>query len=178
MLAAGRVPYELGLLAAGAASDVLDGWAARRQPAASGESARRGEWLDPLCDKLFMGCVIAGLSAWNDASLTFLLLTITRELLQIVLLAVYRAIPALRSIDYRYRAHPIGKATTVAQFLAATAFVFEHPAAHPLAVASAVGGLGSVAVYVNRALVLRQHRLTTTHSGGPGPGTRAANGRH
>jgi hypothetical protein len=80
---------------------------------------------------------------------------VTREILQVLSLLVYRILPSLRrGLRYNYRAHPLGKATTVTQFATALAFLFDHPIAQPLAVASAVLGLTSVAVYLNRARLL------------------------
>src|SRR4051794_36663310 len=53
---AGGAP--LGVRAAAAAPDVLDGWVARRRGVTP---AGTGSWLDPICDKLFIGAVLAAL---------------------------------------------------------------------------------------------------------------------
>ena len=65
-----------------------------------------------------------------------------------------RSVPEYLRRRYDYRAHPLGKATTVMQFLTATALLFEEPAARPLAIATAAVGAASVAVYLNRARLL------------------------
>ena len=45
------------VLGAAAVTDVLDGHLARRSGATSGV----GSWLDPICDKLFVGAVLVAL---------------------------------------------------------------------------------------------------------------------
>jgi cardiolipin synthase len=136
-------------------SDVLDGWAARRQYGPQIGQRHRGDWLDPFCDKVFVAATLAGIYVAHRPSPALLLLVMTREILQVLSLLVYRLVPSLRrGSPYNYRAHPIGKATTVVQFATALAFLFDHPIAQPLAVASAVLGLVTVAIYLNRARLL------------------------
>jgi hypothetical protein len=63
-----------------------------------------------------------------------------------------RMVPVLHraSRDYDFRAHPVGKAATVAQFATAAALVLGHPAAWALAVVCAILGVVSVTIYVHR----------------------------
>lgn len=140
------------MLAAAGLSDVLDGWFARRRRPPDGGGRHLGEWLDPLCDKIFVAAVMVGVTLAYRPPLVFVLLTVTREFLQVVSFTVYKLVPCLReAISYSYRAHVLGKATTVSQFLASAAFVLEHAAAPPLACLSALLGIVTVAVYLGRA---------------------------
>ena len=146
-----HVRGELLVLFLAAVSDVLDGWMARRTPRLPGAS-HRGDWLDPLCDKLFAAAVVAGLLLTRRPPLLWLALLLTRELLQVIAVTVMRLVPVLHraSRDYDFRAHPIGKATTVAQFFTCAALVIEHRAAEGLAIACAILGVVSVFIYIHR----------------------------
>jgi cardiolipin synthase (CMP-forming) len=143
------------LLAAGL-SDVLDGWVARRQRAVENRPAGRGDWLDPLCDKLFVASVVVGLYLARRPPPHWLLLLLTREVLQLIAISALRLVPALHRLsrDYDFRAHPIGKITTVVQFLAAGALLLGHPLAEPAVWAAAGLGVLSVFTYVRRLRVL------------------------
>jgi cardiolipin synthase len=155
LLVAGRLPLALLVLVLAGISDVLDGWAARRLQGQAVNQPHRGDWLDPFCDKVFVAAMLAGIYVAHRPSPFLLLLVVTRELLQVLSLVVYRLLPALRrGLRYNYRAHPLGKVTTVTQFVTALAFLFDHPVAMPLAFASALLGMASVAVYLNRARLL------------------------
>ncbi len=153
---AGDVPVALGVLVAAGVSDVLDGWVARRQMRAGQPHQRRGDWLDPLCDKLFVASVVVGLYLARRPPALWLALLLTREVLQAVAVTALRLVPNLHrmSRDYDFRAHPIGKATTVVQFLAATLMLLRHPLAAPAVWAAAALGLLSVFTYVRRLRVL------------------------
>jgi phosphatidylglycerophosphate synthase len=152
LLVAGQRSYALAVLFVAAVTDVLDGWVARRcGPRRPGE-AHRGDWLDPLCDKLFAAAVVTGLLLTRSPPLALVGLFLARELLQLVSVMVMRMVPVLHraSRDYDFRAHPVGKAATVAQFATAAALVLGHPAAWPLAVLCAALGVVSVGIYVYR----------------------------
>jgi cardiolipin synthase len=156
LFVANRLPLALLVLVLAGISDVLDGWAARRR-ATAGELAEphRGDWLDPFCDKVFVAAMLTGIYVVHRPPAALLLLVVTREVLQVLSLVVYRLSPTLRrGLHYNYRAHPIGKVTTVTQFATAMALLFDHPLATPLALASGVLGLITVVVYLNRARLL------------------------
>jgi cardiolipin synthase (CMP-forming) len=156
LFVAHRLPLAILVLVLAGVSDVLDGWAARRyQKPGTENEPHRGDWLDPFCDKVFVAAMLAGIYVAHHPPPALLLLVVARELLQVLSLIVYKLWPSLRrGLHYNYRAHPVGKATTVAQFATALALLFEHPISHPLAVLSALLGLASVALYLNRARVL------------------------
>ncbi len=149
------IPCVLSLAALAAASDVLDGWAARRLRAhaqrrgvsaeAIERSKRLGAWLDPVCDKIFMASLLA--VAWysSRAALGWVLLVASRDLVQAILVAIYHATPGLRSkVTIDFTAGPLGKATTTAQFVAATALLLHAPLSVWLC--GLAGGLGLLAV--------------------------------
>jgi phosphatidylglycerophosphate synthase len=147
-----RVPIALAVLVAAGLSDVLDGWVARRSRPPGDEAHHRGDWLDPLCDKLFVGAVVLGLYLFRQPPVALLLLLITRELLQTVAVTALRLVPALHraSRDYNFKAHPVGKATTVAQFAAGAGLLVGHEAARYAVWLAAGLGVVTVAIYIGR----------------------------
>ena len=77
-------------MALAAGTDVLDGTIARRRGAST---AGMGSWLDPICDKLFVGAVLAALHFERGVPLSLLALIVARELMQLPMVVVYRAVP-------------------------------------------------------------------------------------
>jgi cardiolipin synthase len=152
-----------GVLAAAAVSDVLDGWIARRRGA---DPAGMGSWLDPICDKLFVGAVIVALYVERRTPLALLALVVARELLQLPMALVYRVVPTLRRwLQYDFRASLLGKSATVAQFLAVSAIILNSEIAWRLAVIAFGLGLLALGDYIRRAIVIgKQH----THTQEPG----------
>jgi phosphatidylglycerophosphate synthase len=146
----------IGLLALAALTDVLDGWVARRGGPRRPGDPHRGDWLDPLCDKLFAAAVVVGLYITRQPPLGLLFLLLTREILQVIAVTVLRLVPALHRVsrDYDFRAHLLGKATTVAQFTASALLVMGNRFAPALCVLCAVLGLASVALYIYRIRAL------------------------
>jgi phosphatidylglycerophosphate synthase len=147
---AGRPIIAITILAVAAVSDVLDGWFARRQP----QRISWGEWLDPVCDKLFIVAVMTGLYLSLHPPLKMLLPILTRETAIFILFLIYRLVPSLRGIRYDYHAHALGKAATAAQFLAAGALLFARPAAPYLAALCALLGLLCAGLYAWRGHIL------------------------
>jgi cardiolipin synthase (CMP-forming) len=149
---AGRPWIAAGVMAVAGLTDIADGWVARRHRKPGDTEHHRGDWLDPLCDKLFVGAVVVGIYLAQRPPLFLLLLLLTREILQTVAVSVMRLIPTLHRVsrDYDFKAHPVGKATTVVQFLTGIALLFGNPAA--VYAAGLAAGLGTVTVgiYVNR----------------------------
>jgi phosphatidylglycerophosphate synthase len=125
--------WQLAIVAVAAASDVLDGIAARRWGA-----SRVGVVLDPIVDKIFMVVAFVtiaerGLLAWYELAGVLL-----RDVLAVVgfvgtwLLHRPVAIPARAG----------GKAVTIAQLLTLAAAILDSPLVRPLAWATA-----AIAVY-------------------------------
>jgi cardiolipin synthase len=149
----------LGVMALAAVTDVLDGYLARKEGA---EVSGTGSWLDPICDKLFVGAVLAALHFERGVPLGMLAMIVARELIQLPMSIVYRAIPTLRRwLRYDFRASVLGKAATIAQFLAIGALVVQLPATLPICLAF---GLGIVALidYIRRAVAIGRARSATT----------------
>jgi cardiolipin synthase len=167
-LALGRGPAHVEgpfvVLAAAAATDVLDGWIARRRGT---NPAGMGSWLDPICDKVFVGAVLAALYLERRAPLSLLALIVTRELLQLPMALVYRVVPTLRRwLQYDFRASLLGKSATVVQFAAVSALVLdEMEVAWRLGVMAFVLGLCALGDYIRRAIVMgKRHSQTQERS--------------
>jgi phosphatidylglycerophosphate synthase len=150
-----------GVLAAAAVTDVLDGWIARRRGT---DPAGMGSWLDPICDKVFVGSVLAAIYVQRRVPLSLLALILTRELLQLPMALVYRTSATLRRwLRYDFRASLLGKAATVVQFLAVSALVLEQRPADTLVAWLLAGlafalGLLALGDYIRRAIVIgRRH---------------------
>ena len=92
----------LGVMALAAVTDMLDGIIARRRGVST---AGMGSWLDPICDKLFVGAVLAALHFERGVPLSLLALIVARELMQL---------PMVRSSTRRSRRCGTGCATTSA----------------------------------------------------------------
>lgn len=159
-LVVGEPRWALLVLALGAATDIVDGVIARfvvsrRQRLGQPPPSRIGEWLDPLCDKTFVLSVLAAIAIRLDTPALLLLAIAAREIILVPLAAIYRFTPLLRSrMRYRFRAGVLGKAATVAQFLAILAVLFRDPRAPLLAALAAVVGILAAAAYVLRGVRL------------------------
>jgi phosphatidylglycerophosphate synthase len=128
-----------------ALTDWLDGRVARGRGDAAAHAT--GAWLDPLCDKVFVVSVALLVFVVHDPPGWFVALVLTREILQVPLVALYHL---RRKRGFDFRAGLLGKATTCAQFFAVGALVLDLEAAGPLAVFAALIGAAAVASYVRR----------------------------
>jgi phosphatidylglycerophosphate synthase len=148
----------LAVLAAAALTDVLDGMLARRSRT---DLAGVGSWLDPICDKLFVGAVLAALHVERGVPLAMLALVVARELLQLPMSLVYRVVPTLRRwLQYDFRASLLGKAATISQFLTIVVLILGWPA-RLLILLSFVLGIAALLDYVRRAVAIgRAHNAT------------------
>jgi cardiolipin synthase (CMP-forming) len=152
----------LGVMALAAVTDVLDGTIARRRGV---DTAGTGSWLDPICDKLFVGAVLAALHVERGVPVWLLAMIVARELMQLPMVVVYRVSPTLRRwLRYDFRASPLGKAATVVQFLAIAALVLGFEA-RVLAVAAFALGLIALTDYVRRAVAIGRQRVHKTEEG-------------
>jgi cardiolipin synthase len=147
---AGRPLLALLVLGLAGLSDMLDGWVARRRP----HPNSWGPWLDPLCDKAFIILVITGLYLAQDPPLHTTLPMVTRELAILLLYLLRFLVPSMRGMRYDYHAHPVGKATTVAQFLTVAALVLGRPETQAMAMVCAGLGLLCAVTYARRGRAL------------------------
>lgn len=148
--------YLIFLMALAGGTDALDGWVERRRLKSKGlgpESAPLvGQWLDPLCDKIFALSVIAAVVVTRRPPAWIVLLITAREIIQSLVTIAYRLSPAVRArLSFDYRASLAGKAATVVQFCAITAILAGLPGQTPLAVATGALGTAASACYVLRA---------------------------
>lgn len=132
-------------------SDVLDGWTARRLGVAN--TRRSGAWLDPLCDKVFVVSTLFAVLVFYQPPWWWVPLVAARECVQLPLTALYHAAPGLRrGRRYDFRAERLGKAASVAQFVAIVALIYETLWL-PAAIIAGVIGLAAAGCYVMRAVV-------------------------
>lgn len=143
-----------GLVIAAGLTDILDGWVARRRERSRPSSARDeaiGVWLDPLCDKIFVVLALGAIWAEVRPPLGWLAVILAREVVLVPLTVAYRLLPAIRRRRrYAFRPAFIGKVTTVAQFLAAGAFVLDWRGAQALALLAGASGLIAAVHYATR----------------------------
>jgi len=150
----------IGVMALAAATDMLDGSIARRRGVST---AGMGSWLDPICDKLFVGAVLAALHFERGVPLSLLAVIVARELLQLPMMIVYEVFPTLRHwLRYDFRASYFGKAATIMQFLAIGSLVMGWRAAVPFAWGSFGLGITALIDYVRRAITIGRQRLAAS----------------
>lgn len=153
----------LALMGGAALTDLLDGWLARRHlPLAqriglsrSAGTGATGEWLDPLCDKVFVVSLLGVLLAERRLRPGTLALIGLRDLAVVPLLVTYQLVPALRQrLQLNLKARRLGKLTTVAQFLTLGTAILDPRGVPLLARITAGLGLAAVADYVRHAAAL------------------------
>src|SRR5438477_2230755 len=98
------------LLVGAGASDVLDGWLARRR----GEVTAMGAVIDGVADKVFVASVVVTLALRHGLTGLEVALLSTREIMETPVL-VWRLIRPPR-LAREHRASALGKATTALQF--------------------------------------------------------------
>lgn len=152
-LAIDKPAVALAILIAAGASDVLDGWYARRfqQVTATGTA------LDPVTDKIFVAAVACTLVARGGLSVLDVALLGTREIGELPLVAWLATSRAARQLRTEHpSANVPGKLATMLQFAAVTAAILRSPARDALVDLTAVaGGLAAVSYW---ARSLRQVR--------------------
>jgi phosphatidylglycerophosphate synthase len=126
----------LAIVALAAVTDMLDGTVARAAKRL-GSTNTAGDWLDPVCDKLFVAtCLVAAAPSWG-----FLALLCTREIV-LAPLAPFVRLPR--------KAAPLGKLTTDAQLVTLGVLVVAPSIALPFAVVTATLGAAAAVDYVSR----------------------------
>jgi CDP-diacylglycerol--glycerol-3-phosphate 3-phosphatidyltransferase/cardiolipin synthase len=125
----------LAILAAVAATDLLDGFIARRIG-----SSRFGSFLDPVADKLFMVCAF-GVVALSGRLAPFEVLAV---LLRDVVATIAFAATLVSGRPAAIPARVGGKAVTVGQVLTLVAFLLDSPYLRPLAWATGAVGLYAI----------------------------------
>ena len=151
---AAQLQVVLLLLMAGA-TDLADGWVARRY----NQVSRLGKILDPLADKIFLACLLGALVWWGEvAEVKWLLgMLLVRDLAIVLVGGVL-----LRSQGLVIAANRWGKYTTVCMALTAFSYVLEAPSSvrTGLSLAAAALVVISSASYVQLALRLSRREQT------------------
>ncbi|HYC33658.1 MAG TPA: CDP-alcohol phosphatidyltransferase family protein [Gemmatimonadales bacterium] len=125
----------LGLLAAAAASDLLDGPLARRFG-----SSRFGSLIDPVTDKLFAASAFGVVAVSRRLELYEVAAVLLRDIVAAVAFVTTIASRRPRAIPARAG----GKAVTVGQMLTLVAFLLRSPLLRPMAWATAAIGLYAI----------------------------------
>jgi endonuclease/exonuclease/phosphatase family metal-dependent hydrolase/phosphatidylglycerophosphate synthase len=157
-----------------AVSDALDGRVARwvrRRMNVPVEAPSAGDWLDPAADKLFVLIVLAAIGAHTPGAWPLIACLGARELALVPVIAAYGLARMLgRTRSRALRAHTIGKAATVAQFVAIVSLVapgsIATGARWPLAIVAGVLGIAAVVEQVSRGLA-RAHSPVASGSRSP-----------
>lgn len=139
----------LAVIAAGALTDVLDGWLARRLD----QVTPTGAVVDGITDKLFVGSIAVTLVASGLVDLPTAVLLATREVgeLPLVLwLALSRKARRLQASDSTANAY--GKITTALQLAVVGAVLLGSPHVRALAMITAIAGIVAAAAYWQRVL--------------------------
>lgn len=165
-IAPGSVSWMLGILAAAAISDMLDGWVARRvrqhrwetshHPGSFAAGSGLGAFLDPLCDKIFVTSVLVALIVAYDPSIPLVLFIATREILMAPAMIVFATMEGPWKHGYDFTAGWQGKVTTVLQFIAVGSLLVYPYIFEAMAIACIPAGAVTVFVYVKRALAARR----------------------
>jgi phosphatidylglycerophosphate synthase len=142
----GHRGWTVALILLAALTDVLDGNVARWMQRRGRTQPDIGGWLDPLVDKIFV-VIVLGTIWFHTRDVTLIGLIAAREIVLVPLVLVYLM---RKQPTSHLQADALGKAATIAQFLACAVAVGEPRHALPLAVVSAALGLAAVVHYVLR----------------------------
>jgi cardiolipin synthase len=140
---AGHERLALATLAVAAATDVADGYWARRFH----QETAIGRVLDPAADKIFFVTAVIALVRAERLAPVALLLLGTREIVQLMIATVLTARGALVSASAATPASAAGKLTTTLQTAAVAAALVWLDARGPFVIAAAVCGLVAGADY-------------------------------
>ncbi|MGE0869003.1 MAG: CDP-alcohol phosphatidyltransferase family protein [Kofleriaceae bacterium] len=138
-----RPMWSLGLLVMAALTDTADGHVARWMQRRGHVDPEIGGWLDPLVDKVFVAIVLA--VVWSHTHDAALIAVIgLREILILPLIAAY---VARGGVARDVHADPLGKATTIAQFVAIALALSRPEYAWPAAIVAGLLGVAAIAHY-------------------------------
>jgi cardiolipin synthase (CMP-forming) len=141
----GRPGLAVAVLAAAAASDVLDGWYARRFH----EETRTGALLDGVMDKVFVLTVLATLVVIRSITIVQVMLVGTRDLGELVLIATALVLRP-RPLGSHRSASFLGKLATVLQFATVVLVIVHAPyLGVAVAITTACGALAAAAYWRN-----------------------------
>lgn len=138
----------LGVLGCAAATDILDGWLARKL----GQVTPVGAVIDGIADKAFAASVLGTLVATHTLSPVAALLLATRELAELPLALGVLARKHARLGEVDRRANKLGKIATCLEFATIVAFIVRAPGRTVLLALTATTGAAAAASYWMREL--------------------------
>ena len=144
-----RVEARVALVVAAAASDMLDGWLARRQR----RTSRVGAILDPIADRVFVLTAVLTLVLEGALSVGQVAVLLARDIMTTIGFFVARSVSWLRPVELRARAP--GKLVTVLQIVTLLV-VLARPASANLLIA--LTGIVSVVAVADYTLALWRER--------------------
>ncbi len=153
----------LGVLLVSGATDVVDGWWARRY----GQTTATGAAVDPITDKLFVASVVVTLVVMGKLPPVGIALLATREIGELPLVLWIAASHASRKarVEQPLANFP-GKMATLLQFAAVAAALFGSPYTDGLLVATAlVGALAAASYWVRELKRFRADRASRRDPG-------------
>ena len=139
-VAASDVAVRVGLLAAAALTDFLDGWIARRRGA-----TRWGALIDPIADRAFALAAVSALLFDGLLATWEYFVLIARDLFTALGFLVARAVAGLR--DVTFQARWLGKAVTVLQLAAFLVALLAPAWTAPVVAAVGIASAASIADY-------------------------------
>lgn len=140
-LVAARAETRAVLVIAAAASDMLDGWLARRRRMAS----RAGAIIDPVADRVFVLTALVTLLLEGALSVGQALVLLSRDVMTTIGFVVARSVSWLRPVELRARM--AGKVVTVLQVATLLAILLYPRVVPPLVIATGAAAAVSVADY-------------------------------
>src|SRR3954470_6146833 len=140
----GRTGWAVALIALAAVTDAADGNVARAMKRRGKTTPDIGGWLDPLVDKIFVVVVLATIG-WHTRDWMLIGLVAAREIVLAPLVVAYLVLGRPRD---HLKARAIGKAATIAQFIACGVAIALPAYAWWPAVIAAVLGVAAVIDYV------------------------------
>ncbi len=148
VFAYGDTLWAVVLVVLAAVTDAADGRVARLMKRRGSTGPDIGGWLDPLVDKIFVIVVLA--TIWgHTGNVAVIALIAARELAMAPLIAVY-LLAGKR--PKKLEARTVGKAATIAQFIACAVAIAVPAYALPVAIGAALLGLAALIDYINRDL--------------------------
>jgi cardiolipin synthase len=149
---ASRTGVAIGILAAAALTDVLDGWLARRR----GQATPVGALVDGVADKVFAASLLVTLVATGMLSPILALLLATRELGELPLALRLLSSRAARRLELERGSNVFGKVATALEFVTVV-LILVHAPHLPLfvGVTAAVGACAAASYWMREVRAAR-----------------------
>ncbi|MBC7791732.1 MAG: CDP-alcohol phosphatidyltransferase family protein [Anaerolineae bacterium] len=136
-----KTPLRLALLGMASATDLLDGWIARR----TGRTTQWGAIIDPIADKLFVLAALTAFLVRDDLSARDYVVLLSRDIATSIGAVMALALPGVGPRDFGARLS--GKVVTVLQLLALLALCVAPRSMGVIVVVVGVASIVSIADY-------------------------------